>query len=224
MRFPSAHSGVKKLFISELIGFIAALLGVVAAILLAAAPALEEGSVRTGILAAAGTVGLVSAIVMIVVFVLQLVGLWQGGKDEDQIRYAFFLTIFAVVLGLTAAILGAIPNNSVVATIANYVRIAVDIATVLALEYTLLGIAALANKLGDSKMERLGRMLAIIVMVLFVLSILLNLYPNFINTAKAPDWVNTMIAVTGIVAGVVELAVYIITIVYYGKATKMLKK
>lgn len=216
MKFPNAYKGVKKLFIAEILAILAALLMVVAAVLGAI------GLKNEPVLLASGTVALVAGIILIIVFVIQIVGLYQGGKDDIQIKYGFYLTILAIVLNLIVVIFGMIKDNQILATIAKYINIAVDIATVLSLVCTLRGIAALANQLGDEKMENRGKSLAFIVFILFVASIVLGAYPNFFVNG-APDWAQTMFAITGIVAGVIELVVYILTVIYYGRATKMLK-
>ena len=217
MRFPNAYKGVKKLFIAEILAVIAALLTVVAAILAAA------GINNEPLVLAAGGMIIATGIIFVIVFIIQLVGLHQGGKDEPQIKVAFFLTIFSVILSLVASILTAIRGNAVLTDIAKYINIAVDVATVIALLYTLLGIATLAKKLGDDKMAKFGRRLAWVVCILFVVAIVMNLFSGIISK-NTQQWVTVTVAVLGIVAAIAEFVVYVLTFVYYGKATKMLKQ
>lgn len=217
MSFPNAYKGVKKLFIAEILAIISALLVLVSAVLAAV------GKNNEPMIAAAGGLLLATGIIFIIVFIIQLVGLHQGGKDEPQIKIAFMLTIFSVLLSLVATILSSINGVAVLGEIARYVRIAVDIATVIALEYTLFGIAHLAKRLGNEKMERFGRTLAWIVCILFVISIVMDLYSGIMNS-NVQEWVKTTITIAGIVAGVAEFVVYLLTFIYYGKATKMLKE
>ena len=149
MKFPHAYKGVKKLFIAEILGVIMAVLMITAAVLVAI------GLKNEPALLAGGTVGLVGSIILIVMFVLQLVGLIQGGKDEPLIKIALFFTLAAIVLSLVATILASFPDNQILAIIARICNIGVDGATVIAFLYTLLGISNLATRLGDEEMAAL---------------------------------------------------------------------
>lgn len=217
MQFPSAHKGVKKLFIAELIAIAAGILTLVAAVLAVV------GIKNEGVLVAAGSITVVSTFALIVVLILQLVGLFQGGKDSLQIKYAFFISLGGLVLSIVLAVLRLLPANNGLAIAIGVMGPLVDIATVLALAYTLLGIAELAEKLNDEPMAKRGKTLAFVVVILFAISVVLNLFSSFFVN-NAPSWAVILIAIFGIVTAVVELVAYILTVVYYGRATKMLKK
>ena len=217
MQYPSAHKGVKKLFIAELIAIAAGILTLVAAVLAVV------GIKNEGVLVAAGSITVVSTFALIVVLILQLVGLFQGGKDSLQIKYAFFISLGGLVLSIVLAVLRLLPANNGLAIAIGVIGPLVDIATVLALAYTLLGIAELAEKLNDEPMARRGKTLAFVVVILFAISVVLNLFSSFFVN-NAPSWAVILIAIFGIVTAVVELVAYILTVVYYGRATKMLKK
>lgn len=216
MKFAKALAGVKKLFAAEIISIAAALLGVVVVILVAAANG-NEGLIATG-----GTLGLVSGIALIVAFVITLVGLYQGGQDEVQVRYAFYFTILSVVLLVVATVMSSIQND-VVATIGKYVGIASNVSTVIALEYTLLGYGVIAKKKGSEEMYDKGRFLATCVLILFIVSIILDLYSGIMKS-NAQQWVKNTVTIAGIVAAVAELAVYVLVVIYYYKLIKLLKK
>ena len=217
MRFSNAYKGVKKLFIAELIAILAGLLALTSAILGAA------GLQNDQLLIAAGTVGIITGIAALIGLVLQLVGLWQGGRDELLIKRAFYLIIFSIALGLATTILGTLPSNDGLTITIRVLDTLQSIFSTFALVCILLGISNLANSLSDEKMERKGRRLAYIVVALYVVSIILGLYPSFL-VGEMPDWVKNLVAITAIVAAVIELIVYILTVLYYAKATKMLKE
>ena len=216
MKFPNAYKGVKKLFICELIAVVAALLGVVAAILSAI------GLKNSAVVAAAGAMALSSVIALIVVFILQLIGLHQGGKDEMLIQYAFCVTILGVVLAVASSILANF-NGRGIELARTFVDSATKVAQLLAAYYVLMGIANLARKLNDSRMEKQGRALANWVIIFFVISILFNTLSTVL-LPHSPEWLKVTFGALVIVAAVVELIVYIVTFFYYGKAVKMLKK
>lgn len=217
MKFPHAHAGVKKLFICEIIAIAASVLGIVGAILAAV------GLKNSALLATGGSVVLASTIALVVVFVLQLVGLHQGGKDEIQIKYAFYATILGVVLGVVSSVLGSLKQSDGLATAITFVNAAQSVATLLASYYVLMGISSLAGKLKDSEMEKQGRRLATWVIVFFCISIVFDVFGGIFKTNQA-QWLVVTATILAIVAAVAELVVYIITFVYYGKAVKMLKK
>ena len=93
----------------------------------------------------------------------------------------------------------------------------------MALEYTLIGIAVLMDKLGNSSLANRGRSLATAVLILFIVSILMNFYTNIMDS-NAYEWVKITLTIAAIVAGIAELVVYVLTLVYYGRATKELKQ
>ena len=217
MKFPHAYKGVKKLFLAEVFAIIVAVLSIVVASLAKAAQ--TNGAVA----ATAGTMGLVAGILLILIFIFQLVGLHQAGKDEMLIQYAFCITILSIILSLVGTILGSITQTRGIELASTFVDSAVKVAQLLAAYYTLSGISALAAKLKDSKMEKQGRALANWVIIFFLISIVFNL-ASTILLPHSPEWLKVTLGILVIVASVVELVVYVITFFYYAKAVKMLKK
>lgn len=217
MKFPKAHAGVKKLFICEIIAVAASVLAIVGAIL--AAVGLKNGA----LLATGGSVVLASGIALVVVFVLQLVGMHQAGKDEIQIKYAFCSTILGVLFGVVASILGSLTQTTALSLVVTFLDAGQSVAVLFASYYVLMGISTLAGKLNDSAMQAQGKRLANWVIIFFLISIAFEILGVILKTTSV-EWLKTVAAILAIAAGVAELVVYIITFVYYGKAVKMLKK
>ena len=217
MKFPNAHSGVKKLFICEIISIVAAALTIIGATI-AAIGLKKEGLLLTG-----GTIILISGIALVVVFILQLVGLHQAGKDEIQIKYAFCATILGIILGVVASILESVSNakgTQIAVAVINAIQ---TVAELLAAFYVLSGISALAGKLNDQAMEKQGRKLANWVIIFFIASIVFE-FLGVILKENPTEWLAVLAGILVIVAGFVQLVVYIITFIYYCKAVKMLEK
>ena len=217
MKFPDAHKGVKKLYVAEIISIIAAAIGIISLIFS------SIGLKNDGVLATMGLIASLSAIALLVSFIMQLVGLKQGGEDEDQIRYAFYCSLLAIAFSLAVVVVRLFKENDTTVMIRNIFDIGVDVSNVLVVIYALLGISALATKLGDGAMAQRGKKLSNVVTVLFVVSIAFNLFPNFF-TNNAPDWAKVIASIIAIVAAIVELIAYVLIVVYYGKASKMLEK
>ena len=217
MKFPNAHAGVKKLFICEIIAVAASVLTIVGAIL--AAIGLKNGALLT----TAGGIILGSTIALVVVFILQLVGMHQAGKDEIQLKYAFCATVLGVLIGVVASILGSFKQTTTISLVTTFLDAGQSVAVLFASYYVLMGISTLAGKLNDGAMQAQGKRLANWVIIFFLISIGFEILGVILKTTSV-EWLKTVAAILAIAAGVAELVVYIITFVYYGKAVKMLKK
>ena len=216
MKFKNALAGVKKLFASEIVSIIAAILSLVSVIIIAASKGNE------GLVAGAATLTLVSGIALIVALVFQLIGLHQGGKDQVEVHYAFWFVIFSIVLLIAGTAMSQV-NNDIVKNVGKYFSIASNVAVVISLEYTLIGYSDIAKRAGSETMYARGRFLAICVLVLFAVSIVMDLYSNILSS-NALEWIKTTVLIAGIVAAVAELVVYVLVVVYYYKSIKLLSK
>ncbi len=212
MTFPKAYSGVRKIFVSELLqilgGFLAALTAIFAV------------TGFTPLVAAGGAIGIAALVLEVVAFILQMVGLAQGGKDADQFMIAFWIIVISIVLNILIPILNQyVPNLGVVISVLEAVAGA---ASVFAILYTIFGVVNLANKLGDNDMAYNGRRLAWLVVILYATGVVIKLIPSFIPDPTKV--VTTVIGVIAIVAAVIEVICYVLTLIYLGRAVKMLKK
>ena len=222
MTYPHAYKGVKKLFISELIAIVVSLLPFVGTILVSLDPNSPKGVMSDigGYMAIVGLFGLV------VVFILQLIGLIQAGKDESSFKIALFIVILSIVLGVVSPLLTlyAVPKGlpAIVVTIIDAFK---DVSNVFVSIYVLIGISTLAGALDDEVMELKGRRLIYAISVLFFFSIMLVLVPDIISHFTTPSQtVQYIFYGLGIASSVAELLVYIFSLIYYGKSVKMLKK
>ena len=162
------------------------------------------------------------AILALILFIVQMVGLNQASKDELNFRTAFRVIILSIILGLAGSIFSAI-NNDVAKEVGKYVAIASDAASLVALEYTFRGIMGLSDKYGNQEMHQQGQKLIFIIWILWCVAMGLRIVGNIFNT-NAADWVKILVAVVTIVAAIAEIVVTLITYVYYRKAVKMLEK
>ena len=219
MRFPNAYKGVKKLFIAEIISIIVEFVALTSAILAAVAAAGV-----TGLAISAGSLALGSGIAMIVVFVIQLIGLFQGGRDSSLFRVAIWLVVIGIATSLTSAVLQSIEATkglpAILFTILNTVSTLANFFVIICILY---GIASLAEALKDHKMEAKGRRLAFYIVFLYILSVIFGFLPG-LNGFQLTDGWKIAFSIFGIVALVLELLIYINVVIYLYRATKMLKK
>ena len=216
MQFPNAYKGLKKLFISEMFNIAGSVLGLVAAVISIAL--LNVQGAEGGLVAAAG-LGVAAGFLLIAAFVLQLIGLIQGSKDEANFRMAFWVVIFGLVLSLVGTILSLANVSSVAVSILDSLA---GVANIIVTIFVLGGIVNLANALSDEDMADKGRFLINAVTILFVISVLLGLFPTFFVNPN--QGVSIMLAVFAIVSALIDLIVYINILIYMLKGIKMLGK
>ena len=209
MRFPHAHGGVKKLFIGEILQIIAAVLGIVVAVLGAIALA-QESEAFAG---AVTGVGIAALVLVVVGAVIQFIGFIQAGKDDGNFRVALWCIILVMILSVVTTILESVNKDlnvlvAVLDAVSNVAKVFVTI-------YMLYGIMSLAGKLGEGAMARRGNFLVWAVVILFVVTTALSLFGKFIPVVAGG---------LAIGASVVETIIYVLTVIYLGSATKMLRK
>ena len=159
MKFPHAHKGVKLIFVAEIIAIVASILAMIAAIFV------SIGSAST----AAAMLLLISGIVGIVVFVIQLVGLFQGAKESREFRIALWITLVGIAAGITSAILQSLEATKGLSPILfaslSTVTAVADFLVVLCV---LLGIAGLAERLGNNYMCDKGHRLSTYIIFIYI--------------------------------------------------------
>lgn len=220
MKFPHAYCAVKKLFIAEIISIAAAIFALITAILAAVASA----DPSTGVEASAATLALVSVGAFVAVFVLQLIALIQGGKDEDNFRTALWVTIVAIVIGIVSAVLQSIEATKNLVILTTAFEVFTSVAGIVVILLILLGISNLADELHDKELAEKGRRLATYIIYMFVVSALLSLIPSFFVNGNIPDFVRVMFSIFAIIAAVIELLIYINVLIFYRRAIRTLKK
>jgi hypothetical protein len=219
MRYPNACKGVKKVFVAEILTLLVAVFGLVGAVTAAVGlygqdtlPESEvEGTVLSGgaLILAAGIMGLVSMII-------NLVGLHQGGKDEPGMRYAFIVTLLALVSkGAGAAI-----NANSTSTIGNLLDDLGGLFNFLAIVFVIASIIRLAELLGDQKMVNKGGRLNTIILFCLLASFLLEITPRIFSGSIAEN----MVEVLGVAAAVCAVLGYVLYLSFLSKANKMLAK
>ncbi len=131
MAHENARAGFGKLFTAQVLGIIAAFCS-----LLTLIPGI--GPVIAG--AAIAILGLIG-------YIMNLVGLNQAGKDEDLIKSAFGLAIFSLILGVAGGILGALFSS--MTWISSVVNLINSIISLVIIHHVLFGGANLNSALAD---------------------------------------------------------------------------
>lgn len=215
MTYPKAHAGVKKVFISELFQIIGGVLAVLAA---------TFALINLGPFAVAGgTVALVAVGLEIAAFILEMVGLWQAGKDADQFMIAFWIIIISIALNVSVVLVNQFAPS--VPLVSSLLTALSNASSVIVTIYIIFGIVELSDKLHEPRMETKGRRLAYMVALLYVVSILLSIIPSFFKIkGELPQPLVITFGVFGIISAVMEVVTYVLIFFYLLSAVRMLRK
>ena len=110
MRFPNAFRGVKKIWLAEMLMLLAAIVGIIIVIVMAANGTMvgEDIVINEGVKTPIAVLGIVTAVIALVAFILNLIGLINANNDDSAFRIALLVTI----LGIVASAISAIWSNT----------------------------------------------------------------------------------------------------------------
>ena len=219
MKFPHAYKGVKLIFIAEIMSIIAAIVALIAALI---ATLVTSG--RSGLAASSATLLLVSGIASIVVFVVQLVGLFKGAKESRDFRIALWIVLVGIAASITSAILQSIESTKGLSPILFAVLDTIStLADFLVVICVLFGIADLANRLGDNEMDEKGHRLAFYFIIIYLVVLIFCLLPGFGGYIVNPGW-RLVFSIFTIAAAALEIFIYVSFVIYLARATRMLEQ
>lgn len=213
MKFPNAYNGVKKLFTAEilaLIGIVALIIAVFAGLVTTEAAKMEETAVGAVSLSVTAIFGLAGGVLAIIAFILEIIGLNAGGKDEPLFKTALSFAVAGVVVQALASFV----SSEIVQEFANTF---VPVANVMVIYYAVSAISALASKLLDKGMARNAKTVITIAYVTFGVQVLAKVLSQFVITGKAAE----VIDLVGLALAIVQAVAYLS---YLSKAKKMLTK
>lgn len=235
MSFPNAFRGVSKLLVAEILNLIATgliiaagisgIVGGASAVINTVSQTTEiteetvESSIGSPGVIAAVFMGMGAMILFIIAYIINLVGLAQAGRDENNFRNAFFVSIAVLVISIIASFLsGSNAGDGAAGDIAATARTVCEIFVMVSV---VTGIMSLASMLNDSGMQNFGRKLIIIIIV----SIGIGAVASFINIFfGANSVVHAVDGIMGLISGIAMLVGYIAYIIYLAKAKKMLRE
>ena len=217
MRFPNAFSGVKKIWLAEILMLLAAVIGIIMIFVIAGNSILvddvivfNEGAAGTPV----AILGIASAVIALVAFILNLVGLIIARKDDSGFRIALLVT----VLGVIASAVSAIWSTN--AGLVKWMDTLTTIFSMFASYYVLTGIANLADQIPDAETKALALKSRTLVEGSFCLTVIFKLIINIFNIQNG----STIYTILAVVATLLELVSYILYLRALSKGKKMLAK
>jgi hypothetical protein len=216
MRFPNAYRGVKKIWLAEMLMLLAAIVGIIMVIVMAANGTMvgEDIVINEGVKTPIAVLGIVTAVILLIGFILNLIGLINANNDDSAFRIALLVT----VLGVVASAISAIWSNN--ETLNKWMDTATTICSMFASYYVLTGIANLAEKMSDAATKALALKSRTLVEGSFCATALFKL---IISIFKIQDG-STIYTIMSIVALLLELVSYILYLRALSKGKKMLAK
>lgn len=219
MKFPHAYHGVKKIFYAEFVAIVAAIVALIATIITS-----FFGSPSQGIYNANLALNIITLAASIVVFVIELIGLIQGSKDSREFRIGLWAIAIGIAANVTSLILFSIESIKlsypILIDVLDTVGTVADFVVVLCV---LLGISALADRLGDGEMEERGRKLAFYIIIFYIVVLVFWLLPGF-NVYIINPGLRLFFSILRAAALVIEVFIYVSTLIYLHNATTMLEE
>ena len=213
MRFPNALSGVKKIFAAELLAMIGTVLMVVA-LVLGVIGGLKEDLVGLG---GATIIGIVAGVLLLISYILYIVGVSKASKDEPAFKTALYVIVFGIVYSIITTTFSSAIEKSGIQQFANLIP---DLINLVAMLFIVTGIRNLAEQLGDKAMITKGERIMKIAYVMEIIIFVIRAVSMFAFSNN--EIVGTAVVVAAVVAGILNVVIYIMYLLYLGKAKKLL--
>ncbi len=216
MRFPNAFRGIKKIWLAELLMLLAAVVGIIMVIVMATNGTMvgEDIIINESVKTPIAILGIVTAVIALVAFILNLVGLINANNDDPAFRIALLVTI----LGIVASAISAIWSNN--ETLNKWMDTALTICSLFASYYVLTGIANLAEKMSDAATKALALKSRTLVEGTFCATALFKLIISIFKIQSG----STIHTIMAVIAMVLEILAYILYLRALAKGKKMLAK
>ena len=218
MKFPNAYKGVKKIHLAQILMIICAVLAIASLFVLAwnnvdLQNVTEENVANSNLTAAsagtAATLALVSGLLIIVAFILELVGIINGMKDDENFKTA----LAAIGIGVLLNVLKTVLKTDFMTEWADTASMVLSF---LATWYILTAIANLADKLGNSAVKALAVKTRNILAATYLISVIGDAVCNLIGGN------GTAVTIIGVVAVLAEIVSYVFFLRALSQGKKML--
>ena len=213
MQFPNALEGVKKIYKAEIIALISAVVMVIAALIMIVGAAAESaGGVLGG-----GVLFIAVAVLGIIAFIMNLVGLNKAKLDDDNFKTALYITIIGIVASI---LLGATKEGTLLNSLGSNVD---KICEFLVTWFVCTGIISLSDKLGDEAMRQRGVNARKLLLIGWCVNIVISILGDVFEASESGA-VGIIALVLMLASAVIEIIVYILYLKLLSKARTMLEK
>lgn len=213
MKFPNALSGVKKIFLAELLAMIGTVLMFVA-LIMGVIVGLKQDLVGLG---GATIVAIIAGVLLVISYILNIVGVSKASKDEPAFKTAIYVIVFGIVYSIITTTFSSVVEKSGLQEFSSLIQDLINLVTML---FIVTGIRNLAEKLGDRAMNAKGERIMKIAYVMEIIIFVTRAVSMFAFSNN--DVVGTAVVIAAVVAAILNIVIYILYLLYLGKAKKML--
>ena len=203
MRYPNAFKGVSQIYKAELIAILAVIctgIGAILAIFGVGVADVGSEAVGKGFAITGGLFVIATAVLMIVSYILNIIGVGNAAKDESGFRSA----MIAIIIGIVASIVaGIFSNTEVVCLLAQLVS---KICDIMVFWFCIGGIGNLADKLNDQVISDKADSFIKLIIGIYVAGIVLAIIGSFV---KAGGFLDGFIDVAGAVCSIIAYLSYL---------------
>jgi hypothetical protein len=203
MRYPNAYKGVSQIYKAELIAILAVIctgIGAILAIFGVGVADVGSEAVGKGFAITGGLFVMATAVLMIVSYILNIIGVGNAAKDEIGFRSA----MIAIIIGIVASIVaGIFSNKEVVCLLAQLVS---KICDIMVFWFCIGGIRNLADKMNDRNIANKADSFTKLIIGIYIAGIVLAIIGSFV---KAGGFLDGFIDVAGAVCSIVAYLSYL---------------
>lgn len=217
MKFPNTFKGIKKIWIAEMLMLLAAVLSIVLVFVIAGNSVVIDDAVvvnTEAVKTPTAIIGIGAAVIMLVAFLLNLIGIINCRKDDKNFINALFATLLGVVCGVVNAIWGE--SNP---RLGSWMEFVMVMESCYASYYVLTGVSNLSESYPDEATKKLVDKSRNWLLGSFSLSAGLKLIVDIFNIQDGTP--KTIMAIVAVLA---EIISYIIYLMALNKSKKMLAK
>ena len=217
MKFPNTFKGIKKIWIAEMLMLLAAVLSIVLVFVIAGNSVVIDDAVvvnTEAVKTPTAIIGIGAAVIILVAFLLNLIGIINCRKDDKNFINALFATLLGVVCGVVNAIWGE--SNP---RLGSWMEFVMVMESCYASYYVLTGVSKLSEAYPDEATKKLVDKSRNWLLGSFSLSAGLKLIVDIFNIQDG-----TPKTIMAIVAALAEIVSYVIYLMALNKSKKMLAK
>ena len=217
MKFPNTFKGIKKIWIAEMLMLLAAGLSIVLVFVIAGNSVVIDDAVvvnTEAVKTPTAIIGIGAAVIILVAFLLNLIGIINCRKDDKNFINALIATLLGVVCGIINAIWGESKPR-----LGSWMEFVMVMESCYASYYVLTGVSKLSEAYPDEATKKLVDKSRNWLLGSFSLSAGLKLIVDIFNIQDGTP--KTIMAIVAVLAEIVSYVIYLMAL---NKSKKMLAK
>ena len=217
MKFPNTFKGIKKIWIAEMLMLLAAVLSIVLVFVIAGNSVVIDDAVvvnTEAVKTPTAIIGIGAAVIILVAFLLNLIGIINCRKDDKNFINALIATLLGVACGIINAIWGESKPR-----LGSWMEFVMVMESCYASYYVLTGVSKLSEAYPDEATKKLVDKSRNWLLGSFSLSAGLKLIVDIFNIQDGTP--KTIMAIVAVLAEIVSYVIYLMAL---NKSKKMLAK